>query len=85
MLDWKDEMQNEKSDISHHTIHKYFNNIFNSTKSSGNTLIADIKKEINEYNISSNPSDLQIEMSDLEYALKKRGLATMEYPQKFYV
>ena len=76
LIDWKGKGQINKNDnINEATINQYFKKIFQSEKTANNPTLPDIRDKINEYNLSVPEMDKDIEMDELEIALKcvRRG------------
>ena len=72
-LDWKGHPQTRPEEIPSETIYKFFSNIFQSPILSNKPTIASISDEISNYNISSDIIDNDIEMEEVDHAIKKLG------------
>ena len=76
LIDWKGKGQINKNDvINESTINQYFKKIFQSEKTQNNPVLADIIDRIDEYDVTVPDMDKDIEMDELESALKciRRG------------
>ena len=73
LLDWKGHDHKEKMKISPSIIHSYFDKVFNSPKTLNNPVVHETLPRIENYNVPSDVTDVNISITDLEYALKKVG------------
>ena len=72
-LDWKGHPQTRPDEIPPETITQFFRNIFQSPTLTDKPTISQISDEIINYEITSDITDGDIEMEEVEYAIKKLG------------
>ena len=74
MVDWKGNVREDsRNELSYHEIYQFFDSIFQSKKTVNAPVLADVQREVDEYNVSIPVTDKNVCTNEIDIACRNMG------------